>query len=115
MTKHIKGKHTNEPVQCDQCPYSTTWPDLLARHLKTGACKGNADLGHKCGECTYSSSNTQCLEQHTYYSHGKGSQISFEKNEVGTFTCNLCEYSAKKMSHIKRHAYFTHKNNISSK
>ena len=115
MTKHIKGKHTNEPIKCEKCLYSTTLPDLLARHVKTGACKENTGLEHICGECTYSSNNPECLEQHFYFTHGNGSEISFEKNELGTFTCNLCEYTAMKMSHIKRHAYFTHKNNKSLK
>jgi len=108
MTKHIKGKHSNEPLQCDKCTFKTTWQHVLDRHIKT-LHEESVD-GHKCDECSFSSKYSNSLVQHNFYSHRDGSSFVFIKNSEGHFKCDYCEHTSKDISGIKRHTFKNHRN-----
>ncbi|KAJ8287381.1 hypothetical protein COCON_G00000400 [Conger conger] len=75
---------------CALCPFSTQYPNHLARHMKTHS--GEALQPYQCHLCDYACGNLANLKRHQRIHSG-----------AKPFQCAVCSYSCNQSMNLKRH------------
>ncbi|KAJ8398062.1 hypothetical protein AAFF_G00431390 [Aldrovandia affinis] len=73
---------------CGLCPFSTQYPNHLARHMKTHS----GEKPYRCPQCDYASAHLDNLKRHHRVHTG-------EK----PYECQLCDYACGNLANLKRH------------
>ncbi|KAJ8332442.1 hypothetical protein SKAU_G00426150 [Synaphobranchus kaupii] len=82
------GERGDRVFSCSLCPFTTQYPNHLARHMKTHS----GEKPYKCPQCDYASAHFDNLKRHHRVHTG-------EK----PYKCHLCDYACGNLANLKRH------------
>ncbi|KAI1897202.1 hypothetical protein AGOR_G00080790 [Albula goreensis] len=82
------GERGDRAFSCAMCPFTTQYPNHLARHMKTHS----GEKPYKCPQCDYASAHFDNLKRHHRVHTG-------EK----PYKCQLCDYACGNLANLKRH------------